>query len=65
MTSALSTVWVRTFWTSTTGVAPVTVTLSCTLPTLISAGMVSVAEPASSRPSRLNAVKPGKVNVSV
>ena len=60
-----STVSRRTVWTSTTGVSPVTVIVSCRAPTRISIGIVSVAVPPSSMPSRLTVVKPGSVNVSV
>ena len=42
MTSALSTACFWTLWTSTTGVSPVTVTVSSRAPTRISTGMVSV-----------------------
>ena len=52
MTSALSTFWRWTDWTSTTGVSPVTVIVSCRAPTASSIGTVSVAVPASSMPSR-------------
>ncbi len=50
--------------TSTTGVSPVTVIVSCTPPTRMSALMVVTATPLTSMPSRLTVVKPGKVNVS-
>ena len=43
----------RVDWTSTTGLSPVTTMVSVRLPTRISIGIVSVAEPASSMPSRL------------
>ena len=64
ITSALSTVSRRVVWTSTTGVSPVTVIVSATAPTRISAGIVSVAVPLSSMPSRLTMLKPDSLNVS-
>ena len=52
-------------WTSTTGVSPVTVIVSATPPTFISALMVAVKVPVSSMPSRLTVVNPGSVKVTV
>src|SRR4249919_3195099 len=54
-----------TLWTSTIGVSPVTVTDSSTAPTRKSAFTVAVNDPASSMPSRLNALNPGSVNVTL
>src|SRR5436190_14169756 len=65
MTRALITVSRRVFCTSTTGDSPVTVTVSSRAPTFISIGIVIVAEPASSMPSRLTELNPGSVNVTV
>ena len=59
--SALITVSRRVFCRSTTGDAALTVTVSCTVPTFISIGIVSVIEPVSSMPSRWTVVKPGSV----
>ena len=53
------------FCTSTTGDSPVTVTVSSSAPTFISAATVSVTEPASSMPSRLTVLNPGSVKVTV
>jgi hypothetical protein len=53
-----------TLCTSTTGVSAVTVTCSCRLPTRISAGTVSVAEPEISIPVWLTVLKPARLNVS-
>ena len=64
MTSWLSTVSRFVLCTSTTGVSPVTVIVSCSAPTRISIGMVSTAVPIISMPSRLIVLKPGSVNVS-
>jgi hypothetical protein len=55
---------VRALVTSTTGAAPLTVTVSCTPPTRRSAFTVAMKVPASSIPSRLIALNPGKVNVT-
>ena len=46
------------FWTSTTGVSPVTVIDSSIAPTFMSALIVTVPLPESSSPSRLNVLKP-------
>ena len=51
--------------TSTVGVSPVTVTVSCSVPTRISAFTVVVAVPASSTPSRLTTEKLCSVKVTV
>jgi hypothetical protein len=50
---------------STIGDSPVTVTVSSTAPTRISALTVATNEPLSSRPSRLTVLKPGSVKVTV
>ena len=50
---------------STVGVSPVTVTVSCSVPTRISAFTVVVAVPASSTPSRLTTEKLCSVKVTV
>ena len=63
--SRLST-WVWTvLWTSTMGDAPETVTVSSSAPTLMSALIVAVNAVGSSRPSRLNELKPGSVKTTV
>ena len=51
--------------TSTTGVSPVTVTVSVRLPTFMSAFTGVVLPDVSSRPSRFTVAKPVSVNVSV
>ena len=43
---------------------PVTVIVSSTAPSFISASIVAVNEPVSSMPSRLNVLNPGSVNVT-
>ena len=53
------------FWTSTTGVSPETVIVSSNVPTFSSAFTVAVNAVVSSRPSRLNVLKPGRVKVTV
>ena len=52
------------FCTSTVGDSPVTVTVSSTAPTDMSALMVAAKEPLSSMPSRLKALNPVSVKVS-
>jgi len=64
MTSSFITSCRVAFWTSTTGVSPVTVIVSSSPPTFISAGIVRVCEPVSSMFSRFTTLKPGSVNVS-
>ena len=56
--------WI-TFWVSTTGDAPVTVTVSSMVPTFISPFTIAVNPVVNSMPSRLNVRKPGSVNVTV
>ena len=58
-----STVSRRTLCTSTTGVSPVTVIVSSRPPTRNSIGIVSVAVPPSTSPSRFTVLKPGNVKV--
>jgi hypothetical protein len=53
------------FCTSTTGVSPVTVTVSWSVPTFVSALTVTVPPPVSSIPSRLTTLKPVRENVMV
>jgi hypothetical protein len=53
------------FCTSTTGVSPETVIVSSSAPTFISALICTVPAPASSMPSRLNTLKPGREKLSV
>jgi hypothetical protein len=67
--SAWMTFWFMTtsrlaFWTSTSGVSPVTVTVSAMAPTRISIGIVTVCRPDSSMSARLMLLKPLSVNVS-
>src|SRR4051812_9865555 len=52
------------FWTSTTGVSPVTVMVSSSPPTFMSTGIVRVWVPESTMFSRLTVLKPGSVNDS-
>jgi len=49
----------------TTGLSPVTVTVSATVPTLSSTLIVAVNVPVSSMPSRFKVVNPGRENVTV
>ena len=65
MTSLFNVTSRRVLCTSTTGVSPVTVTVSARAPTLRSALMVAVNDPVNSIPSRRNVLKPCKVNVTV
>ena len=58
------TFWVRTLCVSTTGLAPLTVIVSSTPPTLRSAFTVAVNPVVNSMPSRFTAEKPGSVNVT-
>ena len=61
MTSLSITFCVRVLvCTSTTGVSPVTVMVSCTPPTRMSALIVMTAVPLTSTPSRSTVVKAGK-----
>ena len=54
----------RVFWMSTTGDAPVTVTVSSIDPTLNSAFAGAVKPVVSSMPSRLTVLKPCSLNVT-
>ena len=65
MTSLSIVISRRALCTSTIGDAPVTVTVSCTAPTRISASTVAVNEPVSSMPSRRDVLKPASENVTV
>ena len=58
--SPLRTCWRAAFCTSTMGVSPVTVIVSSSVPTFMSALSCTVPEPASSMPSRLTTLKPVK-----
>ena len=60
-----STCWRAAFCTSTIGVSPVTVIVSSSVPTFMSALTVTVPEPPSSMPSRLTTLKPVRVKVTV
>ena len=64
ITSAPSTRCCAEFWTSTMGDAPVTVIVSCTVPTLSSTFTVAANDPVSSMPSRLNELNPASANVT-
>ena len=64
-TSRVSTFCCRTFCVSTTGLAPVTVTVSSSAPTRRSALTVAVKPVLSSIPSRLTVLNPGSVKVTV
>ena len=56
--------WLRTFCTSTTGLAPVTVTVSCSEPTFSSPFTATVVPSETSRPSRFSVLKPDSVKVT-
>ncbi len=62
--SLLRVVWRLTLWTSTMGVSPLTVIVSATPPTFMSALIDAMNEPVSSMPSRFTVVKPGSENVT-
>ena len=64
MVSPLSVVWRRVLCTSTMGVSPLTVIVSSTAPTFMSALTVAVNDPVSSMPSRFTDEKPVSVNVT-
>ena len=57
--------WVRTFCTSTVGLAPLTVTVSWSDPTAISALTGAVNPAFRMMPPRLTTLNPGSVNVTV
>ena len=63
MTSLFMTTSRLALCTSTSGVSPVTVTVSAMAPRRISIGSVTVCVPESSMFARLTVVKPGSVNV--
>ena len=65
MISASSTCWRAVFWTSTTGDSPVTVMVSSTAPTRISAFTDAVNDPVNSMPSRRTVLNPGSEMVTV
>ena len=54
-----------TLCVSTTGVSPVTMMVSCTVPTVMSALIDAVKVPANSIPSRLTVLKPVRPKVTV
>ena len=62
--SVFITCCVRVFWTSTTGLAPVTTTVSSTAPTFNSAFTAAVKPADTSIASRRTVAKPGSVNVT-
>src|SRR5436190_18689512 len=62
--SLLKMVCRRTLCTSTMGVAPLTVIVSSTAPTFMSALIVATNAPLSSMPSRLTVLKPVSVNAT-
>ena len=64
ITSLVSTCCARVFWTSTTGLSPVTVTVSSRLPTPSSALMVAVKPEVNCTPSRTTVLNPTSVNVT-
>ena len=65
MTSRVMTRSWTTFWTSTVGAAPVTVTVSVSDPTRRSAFTVAVNDAVRSMPSRLIVVNPVSVKVTL
>ena len=65
MTSPLTVACRLALWTSTIGVAPLTVMVSVTVPTLRSAFTVAVNAPVSSMSSRLTVLNPVSVKVTV
>ncbi len=64
-TSFVTTFWTAALCTSTSGVSPVTVMVSATAPTFMSALTVATKLPDSSSPSRLNVLNPVSVKVTV
>ena len=64
-TSSVTRVWRRTFCTSTTGAAPVTVIVSSMPPTAMAESTLAVNPVVSSIPSRMIVLKPGSENVTV
>ena len=65
MMSRVMTRCCTTFWMSTVGAAPVTVTVSVTAPTRMSAFTVAVKDAVSSMPSRLTVLNPVSVKVTL
>ena len=65
ITSEVIVVWRRMLCTSTTGVSPVTVMVSASVPTRNSALTLAVKAPVNSMPSRLTVLNPVSVNVTV
>ena len=65
MMSLLSTFWRRALWVSTTGVSPVTVIVSATVPTRIWKLIGMTPEPVTSTPSRFTVLNPASATVSV
>ena len=63
--SRVTTCWRRTFCTSTTGVAPVTVIVSSMPPTASTPSTLAVKPVVSSMPSRMTVLKPGRLKVTV
>ena len=63
--SLVSTCCARVFWTSTTGLSPVTVTVSSRLPTDSSVLIVAVKPEVNCRPSRTTVENPTRENVTV
>ena len=55
----------RALWTSTIGLSPVTVTVSSSVPTRMSAFTVETKSAGNSSCSRLNVLKPARVKVTV
>jgi hypothetical protein len=64
MTSRVSTRCCVTFCTSTVGASPVTVIVSSSAPTRMSALTVAVNDDVSSMPPRLTVLNPGRVKVT-
>ena len=64
-TSSVTSVCRRTFCTSTTGAAPVTVIVSSIPPTAMAESTFAVNPVVSSIPSRMIVLKPGSENVTV
>jgi hypothetical protein len=65
ITSCVNTCWRVALCTSTTGVSPLTVMVSSSAPTRISAFTDATNVPVSSMPSRLMVANPGSVNVTL
>src|SRR5688572_17816066 len=63
--SLLSAISRDVLWTSTMGVSPVTLTVSCTPPTRMSASTAMTVVPLTITPSRFTVANPGSVNVTL